>query len=232
MSSNHSAQVPLPDQSALRRIGAKLILQSDKAFPPGLRDLPDPPPFLTVLGALPGRGLAIVGSRNPPQEAADFAFALARVSGEPVISGLAIGIDTAAHRGALTAGLQTAAYIGNGLAALYPEMNRALAEEIVACGGGIASAEFPDQPRSQRALIRRDSFQAAHARAVVLVCSESDGGAMHTMRFAKELRRARYALVAKDGPEYGGNRVALADDATALPWNIEDALHVLYGRTS
>jgi DNA processing protein len=222
----------LPDQNALRRLGAKLIVPSDAAFPAGLRDLPDPPAFLTVLGALPSGGIAIIGSRNPPQEAADFAFALARAIHEPVISGLAIGIDTAGHRGALDSGLQTAAYVGNGLAMLYSSVNRALAEEIVARGGGIASAESPDQPTSQPALIRRDSFQAAHARAVVLVCSESDGGAMHTVRFAKDLRRERYALVAKDGPDYDGNRVALADNAIALPWNIEDALHVLYGRTN
>jgi DNA processing protein len=230
LSSNHSAPVSLPDQKALRRLGARLVLQSAAAFPAGLRDLPDPPPFITVLGALPDGGIAIIGSRNPPQEAADFAFALSRAIGEPVISGLAIGIDTAAHRGALAAEALTAAYVGNGLGALYPSVNGALAEEIVSSGGGVASAEFPNQPPSQRALIRRDSFQAAHARAVVLICSESDGGAMHTMRFAKELRRPRYALVAKDGPEYFGNRVALADDATALPWNIVDALHVLLGR--
>ncbi|MBV8727097.1 MAG: DNA-processing protein DprA [Candidatus Eremiobacteraeota bacterium] len=230
MSSNHSARYPLPDVETLRRLGAKLVLKGDQNYPVGLHDLAEPPPFLTVLGELPIGGIAIIGSRDPPTEAADFTFALAQSLGEPVISGLAAGIDSAAHRGALSATLQTLAYVGNGLATVYPPCNRELANRIVASGGGIASAEQPNEGVSPRALVRRDSFQAAHARAVVLVCSETNGGAMHTMHFAKGLRRTRFALLPKDECEYSGNRGALADGAVALPWNVEDALRVIHDR--
>ncbi len=207
-------------------------MRDDPAFPAGLRELEDPPHLLTVLGELPLRGVAIVGSRRPPQEAAEFAFALAQRIAEPVISGLASGVDSAAHRGALAGGVQTLAYIGSGVAAIFPPENQPLAQEIVRSGGGIASAELPNALVSDRALVRRDGFQAAHARAVVLVCSEAGGGAMHTMRFAKRLQRGRFAIVPKDGAQYFGNRIALSAGATALPWNIEDALRVLHETTS
>ena len=231
MSSNRLPDFPLPDARTLRRLGARLILQSDAEFPAGLRELADPPSFLAVLGRLPRSGLAIIGSRRPPQEAADFAFVFAQRVAQPIISGLAAGIDTSAHRGALAAGNPTLAYLGNGIANVYPPENRPLAEQIVASGGGVASAEMPDDAVSDRALLRRDGFQAAHARAVVLICSETDGGAMQTMRFAKQLRRPIFALAAKDGTEYFGNRDALASGAVTLPWNIEDALRTLHDRT-
>ena len=226
MSSNRASAVPLPGGDLLSQVDAELVLRSEPAFPAQLHDLPEPPIFLTVRGALPIGGIAIVGSRRPPREASDFAYELARRAGVPVISGLALGIDSAAHRGALAAGLQTLAYVGCGLARL-PRANRALADEIVACGGGIASAEWPDQKTSHRALVRRDAFQAAHASAVVLIASEASGGAMHTIRFAEKLGRARFALIPQDGRAYVGNRNALAGGAISLPWNVDQALHAL-----
>lgn len=228
MSSNRSAGFPLPDPQTLQRLNARLVLQSDPDFPRGLRELTDPPHFLTVAGQLPPTGVAIVGSRHPPKVAAEFAFALAQSAAEPVISGLATGVDTAAHRGALAAGTPTLAYLGNGIANVYPPENRALALQIIANGGGLASAEMPQDAVSDRALLRRDSFQAAHARAVIFVCSEANGGAMHTLRFAVQLRRRLFVLAPKDGSEYFGNREALASGAAELPWSIEEALHMLH----
>src|SRR5262249_21668510 len=148
--------------------------------------------FLCVRGTIPSGGIAIVGSRTPPAPAAAFARELAAKCDTPVVSGLALGIDAAAHMGAIEAGLPTIAYVGTGLGMTYPPEHRALEDEIIAHGGAVASERLPDEPVTKSSLMHRDRLQAAHARATVLVASEIDGGAMQTMRFAKELHRPRF----------------------------------------
>lgn len=208
----------------LAKIGASLVTIRDSAYPKGLLDLDDPPAFLCVRGSLPEGGIAIVGSRTPPPEALEFAHQLARECGMPVVSGLAAGIDAAAHHGALAAGLATIAYVGTGLGITYPQEHRALEEEIVARGGAVASERLPDEPVTKSALVHRDRLQAAHAVATVLVASEIDGGAMQTMRFAKELGRARFVLDGQGSAQYAGNVQARADGAIALPCDVAAAL--------
>ncbi len=185
---------------------------------------------LHVRGTLPSGGVAIVGSTRPPQDAAAFAYRLAFELREPVVAGLALGIDTAAHRGALAAGVATVAFVGYGFGRTYPPENAALEEEILRAGGAIATLLPLGTPVSDDARVQRDRLQAEHARAVVLVCSEIDGGAMHTMRFARELGRPRYAVVppeAEDAPAWAGNRVALARGATPLPFDVTAAIALL-----
>jgi len=228
LNSNLPHGIPLHAAIRLRALGAKVVAIGDPVYPAGLRDLADPPAWLTVLGKLPLGGVAVIGSRNPPAVAADFAFALAGMLGLPIISGLASGIDTAAHRGALAHGVATFAYVGTGLGVVYPTQNGSLAQTIVISGGGLGSERLPDEPVTRRALVRRDRLQAAHARVVVLICSEARGGAMHTMRFAKRLRRPRFALDSLDGRDFAGNRRALADGALPLPWNLTDASRMLW----
>jgi DNA protecting protein DprA len=208
----------------LARLGASLVTIADTRYPSGLRDLEDPPAFLCVRGALPERGIAIIGSRTPPAEAIDFARELARRCESPVVSGLALGIDAAAHHGALDAGLATIAYVGTGLGITYPPEHRSLEDEIVARGGAVASEQLPDEPVTKWSLVHRDRLQAAHALATILVASEIDGGAMQTMRFAKELGRPRFVLDAKGGAHYDGNVQARADGATPIPLDVEAAL--------
>lgn len=191
-------------------------------YPRGLCDLDDPPPVLYVRGSLPPGGIAIVGSRTADDAAATFAFELARALGLAVISGLAHGIDAAAHRGALAAGLPTLAYVGTGIDGTYPPGHRELAAQIVAAGGGIASEQALGTEADPETLRLRDRLQAAHAFGVVLVASEPAGGAMHTLRFARELGRARFALIPRDGRD-DGNAAAIADGAIALPWDLATA---------
>jgi DNA processing protein len=147
-----------------------------------------------VLGSLPAGGIAIIGSRTPPDEAGVFAFELARRAGEPVIAGLALGIDTMAHRGALAAGTPTVAFVGYGFGRTDPPENEELERAIIEHGGAVATLRERHEPVSPEGLIARDKLQAEHARAVVLVCSEVDGGAMHTMQFARELGKPRFAV--------------------------------------
>lgn len=211
----------------LAKLGATLVTIADPAYPAGLRDLDDPPAFLCVRGSLPQDGLAIIGSRTPPANAIEFARELARRCEMPVVSGLALGIDAAAHHGALDAGLATIAYVGTGLGITYPAEHRALEDEIVARGGAVATERLPDEPVTKWSLVHRDRLQAAHARATVLVATEIDGGAMQTMRFAKELGRLRFALSAQGGAEYAGNVQACADGAVGLPFDVDAALKII-----
>lgn len=212
----------------LQKLGAQIVTIGEDTYPAGLRDLEDPPAFLCVRGSMPAGGIAIVGSRTPPERAAAFARDLAAACGMPVVSGLAAGVDAAAHHGALDAGLATVAYVGTGLGVTYPPEHRALEDEIVSRGGAVASERLPDEPVTKWALAHRDRLQAAHAQATVLIASEIDGGAMQTMRFAKELRRPRFVLDAQGEREYAGNVQARADGAIALPFDVKGALRILH----
>ena len=189
---------------------------------------------LNVRGRLPKGGIAIVGSRRPPPQAAAFAFALAYGAGEPVVAGLAPGIDVAAHRGALAAGIPTVAFVGYGFGATDPPEHVELEEAIVRAGGAVATLLAPGTPVSEQSRIDRDRLQAEQARAVVMVCSEIGGGALYTMQFAKELGRARFAVVPPDDaagdPSWAGNLACLADGAEPLPFDVEAALAILHYR--
>ena len=214
----------------LDELGARVIGLLDDAYPAGLRDLSDPPAFLTVRGAFDARGpagTAIVGSRTASPEGIAFARALAERAQSPVVSGLALGIDAAAHEGALAAGVATLAYVGNGLGATFPPEHAELEERIVAGGGAVLSELLPGEAVTRWSLVRRDRLQAAHALAVVLVESELSGGAMHTLAAARKLGRATFALEPREGPGFGGNVAARDEGSTVLPWNPEDALRTL-----
>ena len=211
----------------LRELGVSIVSYGENAYPEGLRDLEDAPAMLFVRGTLPQGGIALVGSRTPPPEAAQFAFELAARMNAAVISGLAAGIDAAAHRGALHGGRTTAAYIGCGLGITYPADHRELEDAIVAQGGAIVSERLPDEPVTRWALVRRDRLQAAHARATVLVSSELEGGAMHTLRFAAKLGRPRFVWPWFAGDAYAGNAQARSDGASELPLDAPAAAKVL-----
>jgi DNA processing protein len=186
---------------------------------------------LYVRGSLPRQGIAIVGSRTPPAEAEMFAYNLARKLGEPIVSGLAPGIDVAAHRGALSAGAPTVAFVGYGFGATDPPEHAELESAIVAGGGAVATLLPPGTPASQESSIERDRLQAAHARAVVLICSEIGGGAMHAMHFAKKLEKPRFAVLpegeVKSRPEWAGNLACIAEGATPLPFDLKAAMYLL-----
>jgi DNA processing protein len=184
-----------------------------------------------VLGSLPEGGVAIIGSRTPPHEAGVFAFELARRLGEPVISGLARGIDTMAHRGALAAGVPTVAFVGYGFGCTDPAENEELERAIIEYGGAIATLRERHTPVSPEGLLERDRLQAERARAVVLVCSEVDGGAMHTMRYARELGKPRFAVEpgveAKTQSAWAGNARAIADGAIPISFDVDKALEAI-----
>ena len=189
---------------------------------------------LYVQGRIPEGGIAIVGSRTPPLRAVDFAFALARRIARPVIAGLALGIDTAAHRGALAGDNPTVAFVGYGAGATYPPENAELELQILRAGGAIATLCAPGETVTEESLIERDRLQAEYSVAVVLVASERDGGALHTMRFAADVGKVRFAVQPPAESQvdvaWAGNVAALADGAISLPLDVNEAVQIIRDR--
>jgi DNA processing protein len=142
------------------------------------------------LAALAGRIVAIVGPRAPSDGARARAHALAATlarSGVGVISGLAIGIDGAAHAGALAGHGRTVGMLGGGHRRFFPQRNRALAEAMIANGGAVLSPYAPDEPARPHQFLQRNGLVAAFSDAVVIVEAAARSGALNTASWAAEL---------------------------------------------
>ncbi|MBI2308327.1 MAG: DNA-protecting protein DprA [Rhodocyclales bacterium] len=179
--------------------GQQILNLADAAYPQALLDIPDPPTLLYVRGRaelLAQPALAIVGSRNAtPQgegNARAFAAALA-AEGLAVVSGLALGIDAAAHRGALEAGGTTIAVIGTGADRLYPARNQVLALEIAERGAIVS--EFPlGTPAAAANFPRRNRIISGLSRGVLVVEAAVESGSLITARLAGEQGREVFAI--------------------------------------
>ena len=192
MQAPHRADAPA-------RIGARALPEAAPGYPAGLRDLRDPPPVVFVAGGdLPavGRAVAIVGSRAASryglEQAGRLASDLARL-GLVVVSGLARGIDAAAHRGALDAGGRTVAVIPSGLDAITPRHHIPLAVEIAARGALLSEWESGD-PRGKGVFVQRNRLIAALTAATVVVEAAARSGALSTAAFARQLGRPVLAI--------------------------------------
>ncbi len=167
-------------------------------YPPGLRGL-TPPPSLRVEGDLPtGPGVAIVGAREATEPALEFAHGLAAQlarAGVAVWSGGALGIDRAAHEGALDAGGVTVAVLGGGLDHPSPQENAPCFQRIRSGGGAIVS-QFEDavQPRPQLFLARNAVLAAATAALVIVEC-DLKSGARNAAHHARLLGRPRFVVL-------------------------------------
>lgn len=172
---------------------------SDARYPPLLRETGGAPPLLFVHGdaeLLARAQIAIVGSRNPTpqgaQTAAEFAQHLA-ACGLVITSGLALGIDAAAHRGALQAGGYTVAVVGTGLDRVYPARHRALAHEIA--GRGALVSEFPiGTPALPDNFPRRNRIISGLALGTLVVEAAARSGSLITARLAAEQGREVFAI--------------------------------------
>ncbi len=206
--------------------GIALLTLNDPAYPAALRALDDAPPTLFVAGTLragtwrDGRAVAVVGTRSPSRTAADAArqigFELAQ-RGFQVISGLALGIDSGAHIGALAQpdGV-TAAVLGSGVLNVYPPGNRALAQAIRG-RGALLSEVHPDAQPKPSTLVARNRIISGLCEALIVVETEVDGGAMHAARRAVEQGRRVYTL------DYAssGNRALIEAGAGVITPDLE-----------
>jgi DNA processing protein len=183
-------------QERLSRLGITTHTLLDDSYPPALRAIADPPPVLFARGALTRAdetAVALVGTREATSYgravAAQLAEGLARAA-ITVVSGLARGVDTAAHRAVVEAGGRTLAVLGNGLDQVYPAENRALARHIVERGQGALIAEFPPGvPPDAVNFPRRNRIIAGLSRVVVIVEADARSGALITADFALEQGR-------------------------------------------
>ncbi len=202
-----------------RAAGVGIAQPTDPAYPALLRALDDAPPVLFWRGALlpdDRRTAAIVGTRSPSAGARRMAGALAgalAACGCTVISGLAAGIDTAAHRGALEAGGRTVAVLGSGVDTIYPPGNRTLADRICAAGGALLAEVQPGTRANAPALVARNRIISGMSRALIVVEAGASSGSLHAARFAREQGRLVVA-VASDAP---GNRELIEQGARPLP---------------
>jgi DNA processing protein len=201
--------------------GIKIFPVEDSAYPSPLLDLKVPPAVIFLQGkilAKDHRAIAIIGTRTPSAAALHLAREFARkavAAGFCVISGLARGIDTAAHQAALAAGGRTIAVLGNGLPNIYPPENKSLAARI-ARQGALLSELWPEAPVSRKALLARDRLQAALARAVVVVQAHLGCGSLTTARYAISSRRPLFAVQWEEGPVYSRLRPMVSGKMTSI----------------
>jgi len=169
----------------------RLILRGDDDYPKSLSELPDAPDSLFVRGTLATQPrVAIVGSRACTAYGLQTALAIGvalSAAGYLVVSGLAKGIDTQAHRGALDASTSpTWAVLGCGIDRWYPKANQSLGEEILSSGGAVLSEYPPGTPPSGWRFPPRNRIISGLSRAVVVVEATVKGGALITARYALE----------------------------------------------
>lgn len=182
-----------------RQPGQHILTLADETYPRSLLEIADPPTLLYVRGnpaLLQKRGLAMVGSRNATpmgtQTAENFAKTLAG-QGLCIISGLALGIDAAAHRGALAGHGDTVAVVGTGIDRIYPARNKVLALAIVKHGAIVS--EFPlGTPAIAANFPRRNRIISGLARGVLVVEAAPESGSLITARLAGEQGREVFAI--------------------------------------
>ena len=180
--------------------GAKIISLSDPEYPSRLKEIYDPPVVLFVKGSvevLAQPGIAMVGTRHPTPYGSGMAERLSTdlaARGLVIISGLARGVDTASHRGAVAAKGKTVAVLGTGIDVMYPRENTRLAEQILALGGALIS-EFPvgTSPTPQNFPIRNRIISGMSAGVLVVEAAEYSGTRI-TSRCALEQNRDVYAV--------------------------------------
>ena len=204
----------------------------DPDYPELLLSLPDPPPVLYVKGTLleeDGAAVAMVGTRRATpyglNAAKQLSQELARC-GVTVVSGLAEGIDGAAHEGALSAGGRTIAVLGHGLTYLYPAMHRGLADRITAAGALVSEFPMRMSPLKEN-FPRRNRLIAGLSLGVVVVEAPVASGALITAREAMEQGREVFAVPGPISSEMSTGTHRLIKDGAKLVEEVNDILEEL-----
>ena len=188
-----------PEIRAAAAAGVRIVALDGADYPALLYQIPDPPPLLYVRGNLADcdPAIAVVGAR----QATDYGLAAAQRlaahlarSGVVVVGGMAVGIDTAAHQGALSAGGRTVAVLGSGLARIYPPENRGLAERIAGAGGAVISELPMDAEPDRHHFPRRNRIISGMSRGTLVVEAGRRSGALITARLAAEQNREVFAV--------------------------------------
>lgn len=220
-----SAELERTDQA-----NARLVMHGEPDYPPGLTELDVPPPIITIRGnpKLFARDtIAIVGARNASALGQRFARDIARDLGAAdivIASGLARGIDTAAHKGSLPTG--TIAVMAGGIDVVYPPENQALYEEIADKGIVISEIPVGQQPTAQH-FPRRNRIVSGLARGVVVVEATLNSGSLITARLAGEQGRDVFAVPGSPLDPRAKGTNGLLRQGAILTESAEDVLNAL-----
>jgi DNA processing protein len=223
------------DLERLRAIGATVLWPGAPAYPARLRDIDTPPPLLFVLGPvarLEEPMLAMVGSRRATAAGLDIAAALAADlvrAGLGVCSGLALGIDAAAHRGALAAGGLTVAVSGVGIDRVYPWRHRALQQQLLDAGGVLVSEFPPGVPALKHHFPRRNRLVSGLSLGVLVVEAAQRSGSLVTARLALEQGREVFAVPGSVRNPQSAGCLQLLRDGAVLTRGADDVLEELFG---
>jgi DNA processing protein len=219
----------------MARQGDRLITVLDDDYPANLALVYDRPPFLFVRGQLladDAHSIAVVGTRNASPEGLAQAGRLARGLAErgiTVVSGLAKGIDTAAHRGALAVSGRTVAVMGTGIERVYPAENTELAEEIVASGGALVSQFWPDSPPTRYRFPWRNRTMSGIALGTVVVEASHTSGARMQARIALEHGKRVFLLRDLVTREAWARSRTFLQPAVTIIDDVSDVLDVVEG---
>ena len=197
-------------------MGVKVISVFDGKYPKRLLEINDLAPLLYIRGNVdaldPTKAVTVVGTRNPGVIGKRISYETSQAavaSGAVVVSGLARGCDTAAHRGCLDADGITVAVLAQGLERVYPYENRDLAERIIDTGGALVAEHWPGREVGSWAFVDRDRIQSGLSDFVFVAETEKDGGTMNTARYGRNQHRPLGCYCPPAGFEesrYSGNR--------------------------
>ena len=216
----------------IHKYGCQVVTLYDAAYPPHLKEIDTPPVVLYVKGEFTPEdalSISLVGSRNAKDYGRKVSYRLSyqlAQRGVTVISGLARGIDTSAHRGALEAGGRTIAVMGNGLSVVYPATNSNLAEKIEASGALVS--EFPMAVRPKpRNFPRRNRIISGLTLGTVVVEASNRSGALITARLAAEQNREVFAVPGEIFSALSAGTHKLINDGAKLINTVDDLLNEL-----
>jgi DNA processing protein len=220
--------------SSLEAQNIKYCTSLDKTYPALFEELNDPPPIIFFQGELPEtdeKTVAIVGSHNATPEGVSYAVDLAMMFAKrsvSVVSGLARGIDTAAHIGCRRGGGRTYAVIGSGFNHLFPAENRALANEIIQ-NGALISEYTPDTQTTVGRLMARNRLIVGLSQAVVIgeIMADSSG-TMDTATFCHEVGKIMFILLdGCDRPNWDNSAVEKVLHLGAIPFYLNDGIDLI-----
>ncbi len=231
--SQSSLEAAREELDLCREHSIQLLLSGSADYPTGLAEIPDPPPILYCRGALePGDNIAvgIVGSRHCTaygmQQAERFARTLAG-AGVTIVSGLARGIDAAAHRGALDTGGRTIAVSATGLLQVYPPEHKDLAARIAEQGSVVSESPLRRGATTRGIFPQRNRIISGMSLGVLIVEASRQSGALHTARHAMEQGRDVFALPGRVDSAASQGCLDLLKDGAILARHPDDILEGL-----
>ena len=232
-----SLAIPAQQREAeLRDLGIDVVLRGEAAYPSHLDRFEDAPDLIFIRGCLPSvPGVGIVGTRRCTAYGLELAEAYGRAAAEigwPVVSGLARGIDGAAHRGMVRAGGRGVAVLGCGIDVTYPREHRRLGDQILECGGAIVSEYPPGSRPDAWRFPPRNRIIAGLSAAVVVVEAGMTGGALITAVKAAEYGIPVFAMPGDvDRASSEGTNRLIRDGAFPVfdPEDLVQELDLVYG---